>query len=380
MQLYKRHLFYWRLLRPLVLLFLKVRFGYRYKKAEGLPETYIVLSNHVTDYDPLFVAASFPKQMYFVASEHITRWGAASAFLKYCFAPIIRYKGTTAASTVMEMIRKVREKKSVCMFAEGARSWDGVTAPIQPATAKVIKSAKCALVTYRIEGGYFVSPNWSEGGIRRGPIYGAPVNIYTMEQLAAMSVEEIHKAITEDLYEDAYERQKENPVKYKGKQPAVRLENLLFLCPECKTLDSMHSEADRIICQKCGRIIRYNAYGMLEDAPFETVRELAVWQKKQVRKAAAERAVYTSPAGTLSAIVKGEEILIAKGPVSLSEEALTCGETVILRKDILDMAMHGRHAIVFSTPDGYYELLPDRESNALKFHWLYEAYKTGNVQ
>lgn len=48
------------------------------ENAEGLPENYIVLSNHVTDYDPLLVGVSFPGQMYFVASEHITRWDIAS--------------------------------------------------------------------------------------------------------------------------------------------------------------------------------------------------------------------------------------------------------------------------------------------------------------
>ena len=147
MNLYKRHLFYWRLIHWPAEMFLKIKFGYKYEKAKDLPETYIVLSNHVTDYDPVFVSASFDKQMYFVASEHTTRWGLASKFLKHCFDPIIRYKGTTAASTVMDMLKKVKEGKRVCMFAEGARSWDGVTAYIQPATGKVVKTAKCALVT-----------------------------------------------------------------------------------------------------------------------------------------------------------------------------------------------------------------------------------------
>lgn len=379
MQLYKRHQIYWKILRRLVVAFLKIWFGYKYEKAKDLPDNYIVLSNHVTDFDPLFVGASFEKQMYFVASEHITRWGLASKLIKHFFAPIIRNKGTTAASTVMEMLKKVRDGQNVCMFAEGARSWDGVTAPIQPATAKVIKSAKCALVTYRIEGGYFVSPNWAEGGIRRGRVYGAPVNVYTKEQIAAMSTQEINDIIVRDLYEDAYERQKMAPAKYKGRQPAVRMENLLFICPKCKEVDTMHSEADKVHCEKCGFTFRYNEYGMLEDAPFETIRELALWQKKEVLKAAEEHVVYTAPTGTLSTISKGEETPVAAGPISLSEETLTCGDKAIPIKDILDLAMHGRHAVVFSTPEGYYELLPDRESNTLKFHWLFEAYKTGKI-
>lgn len=383
MDVYKRHCRYWKLIHVVGELLVKIKFGYKYKKikAEELPETYIVLSNHVTDFDPIFVGVSFEKQMYFVASEHITRWGFASKLLKHIFAPIVRYKGTTAASTVMEMVRKVREGKSVCMFAEGARSWDGVTAHIQPATGKVIKSAKCALVTYRIEGGYFVSPNWSEGGTRRGPINGHLVNVYTKEQIASMSVEEINRVIAQDLHEDAYARQMEAPARYKGKQTAVKLENLLFLCPKCGATDSMHSKKDTVCCDKCDLTFTYNEYAMLEGIEHKTVKELYAWQKEQVIQAAQEGTlVYTAPDGVLQSVSKGEEIVLAQGPISLSKEKLICGTYEIPLANIMDMAMHGRHALVFSTTDAYYELKPTLESNTLKFHLLYEMYKTGTIR
>ena len=61
----------WKMLRPLVSIFLKIKFGYRYKKAKNLPDNYIVLANHTTDFDPLFVGVSFEKNMRFVASGHM---------------------------------------------------------------------------------------------------------------------------------------------------------------------------------------------------------------------------------------------------------------------------------------------------------------------
>ena len=178
-----RHRVLYKILRPLVAGFVRCKFGYKYKKAKDLPDTYIVLSNHVTDYDPLLVCSSFSKQMYFVASEHITRWGMAYKFIDYVFEPIIRHKGTVASSTVMEILRKIKNGDSVCMFAEGVRSWNGITGTILPSTAKVIKSAKCALVTYKIKGGYFVSPGWSEKGTRKGYVEGEVVNVYSKEKL-----------------------------------------------------------------------------------------------------------------------------------------------------------------------------------------------------
>jgi 1-acyl-sn-glycerol-3-phosphate acyltransferase len=105
--------------------------------------------------------------MYFVGSEHISRWGRIYKLLQYCFAPIMRPKGALASTTVIEMLRKVRGGANVCLFAEGVRSWDGAPAPILPSTGKMVKSARCGLVTYRITGGYFVSVDTVDGLAKR---------------------------------------------------------------------------------------------------------------------------------------------------------------------------------------------------------------------
>ena len=71
----KRHIFYYKFFRALVTVFVKIRFGYKYKLASNLPDNYIVISNHTTDYDLLFVASSFKKQMYFLYSRRCTQMG-----------------------------------------------------------------------------------------------------------------------------------------------------------------------------------------------------------------------------------------------------------------------------------------------------------------
>ena len=373
--MYKRHKIFWNIVVPIVRVFLRFKFGYTYKKAEGLPDKYIVLSNHTTDYDPLFVASSFDKQMYFVASEHVARWGYLSKFLNYWVSPIVRYKGTTATITVMEMLRKIREGASVCMFAEGARSWDGVTDMFLPSTGKVVKSAKCALVTYRIEGGYFASPRWSTSNTRRGRVYGAPVNIYTQEQLAKMTPAEINEVIARDLREDAYARQAEAPTKYKGKNLAENMENLLFICPKCGGYDTFQSKGNTVSCKACDLEFRYTEYGMLEGAPFDTVYEFAKWQREEARKAIADNVTFSAPSGTLKTVENHVENLVDEGAVTMTTEAITVGNTSISMEDVMDLNMHGRRGLVFSTKDAYYELLPEKGVCAYKFHLMYDLYK-----
>ena len=108
-----RHRFCYRLVRPLAGLFLWLKFGFTCKVARDLPEKYIVLSNHTTDYDFLMLAASFPEAMYFVGSEHIARWKFLYRIINYFFAFITRPKGATASSTVMEMLRAVKNGGNV---------------------------------------------------------------------------------------------------------------------------------------------------------------------------------------------------------------------------------------------------------------------------
>jgi len=374
----KRHTFFYRLLWPLVVLFLWLKFGYRAERPKHLPKNYIVLANHTTDWDPVFVGAGFSRMMYFVGSEHIARWPNAYRFLKFAFNPIMRYKGTTAFSTVTEMLRRLKAGKNVCLFAEGVRSWDGTNSPILPSTGKMVKKAKCGLVTYRIEGGYFVSPMWSTS-LRRGPIRGRIANVYTPEQLAAMTSDEVNEAIIRDLHENAYERQLANPVAYTGENLAEGMESFLFLCPDCGKIDTMRTHGDTVACTACGHSFRYTEYGMLEGTKCTTVLELSQWQRQETANHAAAGMVYTAPNATLFRLDNHKAIPVCEGPVTMNEAELVCGDVHIPMDKISDLAMHGKRTLVFST-DIYYEMVPAEGVNALKFMWLYQEYKRKNAE
>ena len=368
----KKHVFLYTVLRPLVAVFLKIKFGYTYKKAKNLPKSpYIVLSNHVTDFDPLFVGVSFP-QMYFVGSEHISRWGFAFKLIKFALDPILRYKGTSASHAILDILRRVRKGANVCMFAEGVRSWDGMPSPIAPTTGQLIKSARCALITYKISGGYFVSPMWSQGGTRRGYIHGEPVAIYTQEELASMSVDEINEIINRDLYEDAYARQAESPKKYKGKQPAFRMESMLYICPFCSAHDSMHSEKDKVECKECKQGFTYDEFGMLHGLPYDTVKALAAWQKDKMRDDIENKVVYKANGARVSTVKDHEETFVCESELSMTNDELCFGDITIPISDISDLAMHGKYTLVLSVGKDYYEIVIPQDSNAYKFFIKYK--------
>lgn len=371
----KRMKFFWWLLRAPIAVFLKIKFGYTYKIAKNLPDHYVVLSNHVTDFDPVLVSVSFKKPMHLVASEHIARWKRGFKLLNYAFEPILRKKGTTAASAIIDILRKIRKGANVCMFAEGVRTWDGVTCEIAPTTGGLVKAARCGLVTYHISGGYFASPMWSTKNTRRGYLHGEVVGVYTAEQIAAMSEDEVNRIINTDLYEDAYARQIQSPKKYKGKRLAENMENLLYVCPCCSAQDSLRSKNDTVYCTACDLRFTYDQYGMLHSAPAATVKELAAHQSKVTAQWAAEGRSIAAHDAQVYTVENHQLIPFASGDFIMDAEGIRCGELVVPFSEITELAMRGRRFLLFSFGKTYCEMTAPQGNNIYKFLAYYKAKK-----
>ena len=371
-----RHNFFYRVLRPIAVLFLKINFSYKYKLAKNLPENYLVLSNHATDFDPMLVGVAFKRQMYYVSSEHITRFCKAYNVLKYVFDPIVRYKGTIGARTVIDIMKKTKKGGNVCIFAEGARTWDGVTNPIHPSTAKLVKSAGCGLVTFRLQGGYFTSPMWSSSkNTRKGKLYGGVVRTFTKEEISAMSEDEIFEIIKTDLYENAYETQKTKMIKYKGKTLAHGIEKLLFKCPACSSYDSFRSEKSIVKCEKCNLSFTYNAYGMLEGAPFDNLLDFSNWQKEELSKDAASGINYSSEAVEMYKIENHESALVCSGKLNMDSEKLTVSDKELSLSGIMELSMHGNNCLCFTYEGSYYEIKVLNNRCAVKYMMYFNKLK-----
>ena len=371
----KRLNFFWKTLRFPVMIFCKLKFGYTFKVAKDLPDHYIVLSNHTTDYDCVLVACSFKKQMYYVASEHIARWKHGFKLLNWALAPILRKKGTSAASAIIDILRKVRKGANVCMFAEGVRSWDGLSCPITSTTGGLVKAARCGLVTYRISGGYFTSPMWSTKNTRRGYLHGEPVHVFTAEQIAAMSEDEVNRIIREDLYEDAYARQLEKPIKYKGKRLAESMENLLYLCPCCGGEDTLRSKNDRVFCTSCDLSFTYDVYGMLHGAPDTTLTALAARQRTMAEARIEQGLPFTIQNARVYTVDGHVETTVAQGEFIMNADGITCGEMHVALSDITELAMRGRRFLLFSFGKTYCEMTAPDGNNIYKFFEYYQIVK-----
>ena len=215
---------------------------------------YLILMNHQTAYDQFFLGIAFGGEaVYYVASEDIFSLGLASKIIKYLVNPIPIKKQSADARAVINCIRVAKEGGNIAMAPEGNRTYSGRTGYFNPAVAPLARKLGLPIAFFRIEGGYGVHPRWADD-VRRGKMHGYVSRVVEKEEYSALSDEELVALIKAELYVDEAKVDGE----YISKNPAERLERVIYVCPKCG-FSSFCSEGDRISCTSCGLTARYTS-------------------------------------------------------------------------------------------------------------------------
>ena len=296
----KLYNFIYRICRGLVSPYVKLRYSFNTDVLPKMDEPFLLLSNHTTEDDMFFTAEASAQPVYFVCGEHLLRNKLYGRILRTLLDPVPVPKGGSAAPAVMQMIKRLKAGENLCMFYEGKRSYHGETIPAPVTLGALVKKAGCALVTYRISGGFFTYPRWARNNKRRGHAEGHVAGVYSSSVLSGMSAEEITEIINRDTYENAYSTQRSKKWIYKGNDLAKGLDTVLFICPECRKEDTVETDGDRFFCRECSLEGRYNKYGFLEGEklPYDNVLDWMRWIEKEfdlrVSRTGDSEAMFTS--------------------------------------------------------------------------------------
>ncbi len=387
---HKRHVRLFKFLHFAVSPFFKRKFNYTYDDLSTIEGPFLLLSNHNMELDPAFVGMAVKNQIYFVASEHVTRNKFIGWLLDFVFAPILHYKGKAGVNTISNMLHTLKAGHNVAIFPEGNRSFSGKTLDFLPTIGKLARKSGAKLVTFKMEGGYFSQPRWSFT-LRKGQLTGKLIHIYELDELKSMTDDEVNDAIIKDLYEDAYKTQARERIAFEGKRLAYGLESTLFMCPECQKIGTLSSDNKFLKCC-CGSRAEYNVYGDLarENAPSLTVTGIDEQQKEALK----ERIIELKNSGAVDTVLFEDEITLMEIQnhkiinkrtgcfKAYCDHATFTGTDVSAAINIEPIALQGvairsRNTIVTHTLDNrQFELTGTSEVfNALKYLYLYDFLK-----
>lgn len=250
---------------------------------------YLLLSNHCNNYDGVFLQTILGKPIKFVITDSVFKIRALGGIMSL-IGYIPKKKFVSDIKAIKKIMRTAKDGGIIGIFPEGRRSWDGKTVHISEATYKLIRMLKVPVVTAKIMGAYLSEPRWANTK-RRGMIEIEMKTLIRAEELAHLSLKDIQDKITAALDHDELAWQQQKKIAFKGKSLAEGLENLLFMCPECKQVGTMHSKDDRVWCSACNAQYLIDQYGFIHSEsgflPSDSISDLNEWQRNRLKKSLA---------------------------------------------------------------------------------------------
>lgn len=136
--------------------------GFDVRGLENIPARgpFIIISNHQSYLDPLFVQSVVPRILHAMAksTQFASPMFRRAMTLVYAF-PVRRFEIDPMA--VRHVLRRLAEGEAVIIYIEGERTWDGELQSPRLGTVRLILKAGVPVIPCRIDGAYEAWPRWS---------------------------------------------------------------------------------------------------------------------------------------------------------------------------------------------------------------------------
>lgn len=321
------------------------------KNKEG---AYLVIANHQCALDFANLICATKRPMTFVLSKSFFNTLPITGILKK-LGVIPKQQFQTTVSDMKNMKAVVEAGQPLAIYPAGLMCEDGLSTPVPKATYKFLKWMNVDVYMARTEGTYFVMPKWSKK-LRPGKTTLDITLLFTKEELASLSLEEIKTRTEAVLLYDAYREQERNPRRYANCNDIRGLENVLYLCPNCGKEHTMTvTEKSVITCTACGFSQKMDAYGFFHCADAEKeIRYVSDWSRMIYRDM--EKQLEADHTMELSAEVffrvvdthRHKMVDAGEGTILLKRGSITLSGNIRGQETVLEVPIQGIPALPFS--------------------------------
>lgn len=151
---YKRNVFLYIIIRPLLLLVAKIIFNPKIIGKENIPnkDGCVIASNHIHAIDPAILIYSSRRIVHFIAKKDLFLGKMKWFYLSFGTIPVDRNKKNPMAMAVAEEF--LNNNEVIGIFPEGTRNKDGGLLPFKFGAVKMAKATGKKIVPCAITGSY----------------------------------------------------------------------------------------------------------------------------------------------------------------------------------------------------------------------------------
>jgi hypothetical protein len=193
-------------------------------------------------------------------------------------------------------IKRVMERKGILVLYPEARYANaGVSSRLPLSVGKLAKMLNVPVVALNMHGNYLQSPIWNLKTRKGVRLEADMTQLFTREELARATAEEVLAKLQEYLAYDEYAWQFAKSMKIDAPKRAEGLELVLYQCPDCGREFHIKSNGADLFCTSCESRWRLTELGRLhqtlrggraaeEPARFPHLPDWYEWQRGEVVK------------------------------------------------------------------------------------------------
>lgn len=267
------------------------------KKVDKVEGPAIVLCNHGSYIDFLYFATILKSNFHTVVSRQFFYGKGLGKLLKK-LGCIPKSMFTLDIENVKNCLKVLKDNGVLVVCPEARLSTAGVFEDIQLTTLRFIQRSNANIYTIKFGGDYLALPKWARNGderfYRKGALVEATLDkLFDAGEAAKLPEKEFCDRIKNALYYNEYEWLSAHPeIRYKQKNLAEGLHNVLFRCPNCGKEFTMISKGTRLTCEECGYSVTLNDRYGFEDCKFKNIAEWYEWQCLRIAEEVADNPDY----------------------------------------------------------------------------------------
>jgi 1-acyl-sn-glycerol-3-phosphate acyltransferase len=273
-----------KLIKPLVYIWMRLDAKRTVHKTKAVDfkrkEPFVMLANHTYLFDVVHVPLRFKKTPFIIASQTLFTKQPTKFLVTQIAHVIPKSKGKSDSKAIKKIFQVIDKGYPILIFPEGNTTFYGQTGYIEPATMKLIKKLNLDVITCNIKGGYLSRPRWATGKRKNHQIELFYDLTIPKEKLISMPLEQLSLTINKALYHNEYTYQKEKMIPHKGKSLAEGIENVIYVCPHCQSINTISSKNNTITCTNCQTKGTIDVYGFIKGFKFDNLIDWNTYQLK----------------------------------------------------------------------------------------------------